>query len=86
MSVTWTNLYIDCIGADHYSPESAQCFSALETGLIRVEERWNGHWLRPCVGMRAEQTSHAWTVPSGSPYGSDVNTYYVWAMSLEPRS
>lgn len=25
---------------------------------LRVDERWNGHWLRPCVGMRADEASH----------------------------
>jgi hypothetical protein len=40
----------------------------------RVEQRLNGHWLRPCVGMRAEQCSHAWGVQitSGKEYGQMI--------------
>ncbi len=70
MSVTWNNLYTDGYGmtyvhktpqeADHYASswEGPEPFTKYEPEFVRVEQRWNGHWLRPCVGMRSDEASH----------------------------
>ncbi len=83
MSVTWTNIYSDADGADHFSPSMAHAFASLEKGFIRVEQRWNGHWLRPPVGMRADQASHQlirkFYTCKGIPLG-------LGPWELEPRS
>jgi hypothetical protein len=53
---------------------------------LRVEQRWNGHWLRPPVGMSSYETSHFWRLPSGAHYASNIDTHYAMAMTLEPRA
>jgi len=84
----WHNVYKDEVSLGHHSAHYAAHFGTqvAEVDWLRVEERWNGHWLRPCVGMRAEQASHVWTLPSGSPYGSHVDIHYTAAMSLVRRT
>lgn len=59
MSVTWLNVYSDVgamLGLD--SPRVAQALRTSSASWLRVEQRWNGQRLMPCVGMRAEQASH----------------------------
>ncbi len=63
MSIRWHNVYSD--GDDtwwHHSPTSAQAMryepqEGEDIEHVRVEQRWNGHWLRPPVGMRSNDTS-----------------------------
>lgn len=63
---TWHNVYRDALfshplpneGGSHGSAMSAEA-CVLSVSFLRVEERWNGHTLRPCVGMQLG-ASHIW--------------------------
>lgn len=61
MTVTYKNFYKDSAGAHWANPRDAMVFSSLEKDFVRVEQSWNGHAIRPPVGMRASQASHAWS-------------------------
>lgn len=67
---TWHNVYNDRTSVWNLSPKVAQFFSydsdGQDNGFVRVEEHWNGHPLRPCVGMQAGQASHEWVVETGN--------------------
>lgn len=81
MNVTWSAVYNDgeefC--SDHVGTANIHCMN-LGLNLSRIEQRWNGHWLRPCVGMRADQASHEWTPRLVGPYGT-----VTFEDILEPR-
>lgn len=70
MSVTWHNVFLvsrgGYTGTEWDSPYLAQWLNE-KVEDMRVEQRWNGHWLRPPVGMKAMQTSHYW-VMSGAGF------------------
>jgi hypothetical protein len=67
VSVTWNNVYSQGSFIDWDSAKGAAAGrhptddgipSPICGAFVRVEQRWNGHWLRPCVGMRSSQASH----------------------------
>jgi hypothetical protein len=59
MSVTWHNVYTDESIGFHASAEYAASFGTqFGPDWLRVEQRWNGHWLRPCVGISNDHASH----------------------------
>ncbi len=72
MSVTWNNAYYSsrekggiysCTAMLEDRPSECTFWASLPQNAVnwaRVEQRWNGHWLRPPVGMRGYQASHVW--------------------------
>lgn len=79
MSVTWHNIYRSHVSGSFQDYESAALFES----RIGVEQRWNGHLLSPCVGMRAEQASHLWKSLIG--YHGDPFLHLNKYLRLEPR-
>jgi hypothetical protein len=84
-NVRWHNVYKDSVSPGHYCPYYAAHFGTqvAEVDWLRVEQRWNGHWLRPCVGMRAEDTSHKWR---DCGCGDGLECAFTSNEVLEPRA
>ncbi len=83
MNIAWFNVYSSGAGGDWSCPEGAEFGRMDAKTFIRVEERWNGHWLRPPVGMRAAQASHYW-IRKG--YTTNRIPCGIGPWELEPRA
>lgn len=98
MSVTWHNVYKAYLptilqtvgnvifGHANESPNNAQWWSDTNADFVRVEQRWDGYWLRPPVGMRSAQASHAWvrSMSPGQPFGNGFS-FRLGPWRLEAR-
>lgn len=89
MSVTWCNVYARdggvrmCNALQEDNPKECAHWASLPHNAVSwcaTYELWNGHHLRPPVGMRADQTSHEWIPRLVGPYGS-----IDFEDQLEPR-
>lgn len=81
MSVTWCNVYARdgvvrmCNALQEDDPKECAHWASLPHNAVSwcaTYELWNGHHLRPPVGMRADQASHAWFLDftAGRPFGA----------------